>query len=210
MAKAGHRTTVVERQYIGGSCPNIACLPSKNVIHSAKVASLAARAAEFGVEVGPVATNMKAVQLRKRQMVEDLIKVHLDRYAASGAELIMGEARFVAPRTVTINLHDHGTRVIAGERVFLNLGTRPTLPAVPGLAEAKPMTYVEALDLDRVPEHLIVLGGGYIGLELAQATRRFGSRGTGMELGPRLAGRGGRVFNAGVLGVLPSGGTRGP
>src|SRR6266478_5681109 len=202
MAKAGHRTAVVERKYIGGSCPNIACLPSKNVIHSAKVASLAARAAEFGVEVGPVATNMKAVQLRKRQMVEDLIKVHLDRYAASGAELIMGEARFVAPRTVTINLHDHGTRVIAGERVFLNLGTRPTLPAVPGLAEAKPMTHVEALDLDRVPEHLIVLGGGYVGLELAQAIRRFGSRVTVIELGPRLAGREDPDVSAALLELL--------
>ena len=189
MAKAGHRTAVVERRYIGGSCPNIACLPSKNVIHSAKVASLAARAAEFGVEAGPVATNMEAVQLRKRKMVEDLIKVHSDRYEASGAELIMGEARFVSPRTVRISLNDHGTRVIAGERVFLNVGTRAALPAVPGLAEAKPMTHVEALDLDRLPDHLIVLGGGYVGLELAQAMRRFGSRVTVIEMGPRLAGR---------------------
>ena len=110
MAKAGHRTAVVERKYIGGSCPNIACLPSKNVIHSAKVASLAARAADFGVEVGPVATNMKAVQLRKRKMVEDLIKVHLDRYEASGAELIMGEARFTSPKTVAVSLNNGGTR----------------------------------------------------------------------------------------------------
>jgi hypothetical protein len=104
MAKAGHRTAVVERRYIGGSCPNIACLPSQNVIHSAKVASLAARGAEFGVEVGPVTTKMKAVQLRKRQMVQDLIKVHLDRYAASGAELIMGEARFISLRTVEVSV----------------------------------------------------------------------------------------------------------
>ena len=111
MAKAGHRTAVVERKYIGGSCPNIACLPSKNVIHSAKVASLAARGAEFGVEAGPVATNMKAVQLRKRKMVEDLIKVHPDRYEASGAELIMGEARFISPKTVAVSLNDGGTRV---------------------------------------------------------------------------------------------------
>jgi len=189
MAKAGHRTAVVERRYIGGSCPNIACLPSKNVIHSAKVASLAARAAEFGVEVVPVATNMEAVQLRKRKMVEDLINVHLNRYATSGAELIMGEARFVAPRTVTISLDGHDTRVIAGERVFLNLGTHATLPAVPGLAEASPMTHVEALDLERLPEHLIVLGGGYVGLELAQAFRRFGSRVTVIERGPRVARR---------------------
>ena len=189
MAKAGHRTAVVERRYIGGSCPNIACLPSKNVIHSAKVASLAARAAEFGVEVGPVGTNMEAVQLRKRKMVQDLIKVHSNRYEASGAELIMGEARFVSPRTVTISLNDHGTRIIAGERVFLNVGTRGALPPLPGLAEANPMTHVEALDLDRLPDHLIVLGGGYVGLELAQAIRRFGSRVTVIEMGAQLAGR---------------------
>jgi pyruvate/2-oxoglutarate dehydrogenase complex dihydrolipoamide dehydrogenase (E3) component len=199
MAKAGHRTAVIERRYIGGSCPNIACLPSKNVIHSAKVASLTARGAEFGVEVGPVTTNMKAVQLRKRKMVEDLIKVHLDRYAASGAELIMGEARFISLRTVTIGLHDHGTRVIAGERVFLNLGTRATLPAVPGLAEAKPLTHVEALDLDRLPDHLIVLGGGYVGLELAQAFRRFGSRVTVIERGPRVARREDPDVSAAIL-----------
>jgi pyruvate/2-oxoglutarate dehydrogenase complex dihydrolipoamide dehydrogenase (E3) component len=189
MAKAGHCTAVVERKMVGGSCPNIACLPSKNMIHSAKVASLAARAGEFGVEVGPVATNMKAVQLRKRKMVEDLIRVHSDRYESSGAELIMGEASFVSPSTVTISLNDHGTRVIAGERVFLNVGTRAALPAVPGLTESKPMTNVEALDLDRLPDHLIVLGGGYVGLELAQAIRRFGSRVTVIERGPRLASR---------------------
>lgn len=189
LAKAGHRTAVVERKMVGGSCPNIACLPSKNIIHSAKVASLAARAAAFGVEVGSTATNMQAVQRRKRQMVEDLIKVHLDRYEASGVELIMGEGRFIAPRTVTISLNDYGTRVIAGERVFLNLGTRATLPDVPGLAEAKPMTHVEVLDLDHVPDHLLVLGGGYVGLELAQAMRRFGSRVTVIERGPQLASR---------------------
>jgi len=189
LAKAGHRTAVVERKMVGGSCPNIACLPSKNIIHSAKVASLAARAAAFGVAVGSTATNMQAVQRRKRKMVEDLIKVHLDRYEASGVELIMGEGRFIAPRTVTISLNDHGTRAIAGECVFLNLGTRATLPDVPGLAEAKPMTHVEALDLDHLPDHLLVLGGGYVGLELAQAMRRFGARVTVIERGPQLAGR---------------------
>ena len=187
MAKAGHRTAVVERRYIGGSCPNIACLPSKNVIHSAKVASLVARRAEFGVETDRITIDMKAVQLRKRKMVEDLIKVHVERYQTSGAELIMGEARFVSPRTVTVNLTDGGTRVISGERVFLNVGTHPTVPAVPGLSEAKPMTHIEALDLERLPDHLIVLGGGYVGLELAQAFRRFGSQVTVIERGPRVA-----------------------
>jgi pyruvate/2-oxoglutarate dehydrogenase complex dihydrolipoamide dehydrogenase (E3) component len=98
MAKAGRRTAVVERGLIGGSCPNIACLPSKNIIHSAKVADLTRRAAEFGVATGPVRIDMAGVRARKRQMVDGLIKLHLDRYRASGAELILGEARFVGPK----------------------------------------------------------------------------------------------------------------
>src|SRR5687767_5968952 len=97
MAKAGHRTAVVERRYIGGSCPNIACLPSKNVIHSAKVASLTARGAEFGVEAGPVTTNMKAVQLRKRKMVEDLIKVHSDGCDRAIPKILTGRESNILP-----------------------------------------------------------------------------------------------------------------
>jgi len=189
MAKAGHRTAVIERKLIGGSCPNIACLPSKNVIHSAKVKSFAKRAEEFGLEVGSPVTNMAGVQRRKRKMVADLIQVHLDRYKATGAELVMGTARFVAPRTVEVSLNDGGSRVIAGERVFLNLGTHAAVPDVPGLAQAQPMTHVEALDLDRLPEHLVVVGGGYVGLELSQAMRRFGSRVTVIERGRQLASK---------------------
>ncbi len=189
MAKAGHRTAVVERKLVGGSCPNIACLPSKNIIRSAKVASFAKRAEEFGLEVASLSVNMAGVQRRKRKMVEDLIKVHLDRYKASGAELIMGSARFVGLRTVEVSLNDGGTRVIAGERVFLNVGTHAAIPDVPGLAASQPMTHVEALNLDRLPEHLVVLGGGYVGLELAQAMRRFGSRVTVIERGSQLANR---------------------
>lgn len=188
LAKAGHRTAVVERKWIGGSCPNIACLPSKNVIHSAKVASLARRGEEFGLETGPIATHMRGVQQRKRKMVEELVQAHLDRYHASGAELILGEGRFIGPRTVDISLNGGGTRRIAGERVFLNLGTRPAIPDLPGLSAAHPMTHIEALDLDRLPEHLIVFGGGYVGLELAQAMRRFGSRVTIIERAPQIAG----------------------
>jgi pyruvate/2-oxoglutarate dehydrogenase complex dihydrolipoamide dehydrogenase (E3) component len=188
MAGEGHRTAVVERKWIGGSCPNIACLPSKNIIYSARVRSLAGRAAEFGVEAGPAATSMKGVQDRKRAMVEGLRQMHLERYRASGAELIMGQARFTAPRTVDVELADGGTRRISGDRVFLNLGTHATVPDLPGLAAAGPMTHIELLDLDRLPEHLVVMGGGYVGLELAQAMRRFGSRVTVIEQGPQLAG----------------------
>ena len=126
---------------------------------------------------------MRSVQRRKRTMVEDLIKVHLGRYEASGVNLIMGEARFVAPKTVVVDLNEGGTRTITGERVILSVGTRATIPEVPGLAHARPMTHVEALDLERVPAHLIVVGGGYVGLELAQAARRFGSAVTVIEEG---------------------------
>jgi pyruvate/2-oxoglutarate dehydrogenase complex dihydrolipoamide dehydrogenase (E3) component len=187
LAGEGHRTAVVERKLIGGSCPNIACLPSKNIIHSAKVRSFASRAAEFGVEAGPAATNMKGVQDRKRAMVDGLRHLHLERYRASGAELIMGQARFTAPRTVEVDLVDGGVRRISGDRVFLNLGTHATVPDLPGLAAAGPMTHVELLDLDRLPGHLVVMGGGYVGLELAQAMRRFGARVTVIERGPQLA-----------------------
>ena len=189
LSKEGQRTALVERRMVGGSCPNVACLPSKNIIHSAKVASLAARAAGFGIRAGEIAIDMSGVQRRKRKMVEDLVKVHVDRYEASGVELIMGQARFVAPRTVTVDLSDGGARTLAGRRVILSVGTRATIPEVPGLADARPMTHVEALDLDRLPGHLIVLGGGYVGLELAQAFRRFGSRVTVIERNSQLAKR---------------------
>ncbi len=187
MAKAGHRAAVVERKLIGGSCPNIACLPSKNVIHSAKVAALAGRGAEFGLETGPIATNMAGVQRRKRLMVEGLVDLHLNKFKASGAELIMGAASFTAPRTIEVSLTTGGTRRLMGDRVFLNLGTRAALPDVPGLAAAQPLTHIEALDLDRLPKHLIVLGGGFVSLELAQALRRFGSSVAVIERGPQIA-----------------------
>ena len=199
MAGEGHRTAVVERKLIGGSCPNIACLPSKNIIHSAKVRSFTMRAAEFGVELESAVTSMKGVQARKRAMVDSLRQFHLDRYHASGAELIMGEARFVGGRTVDVELDDGGKRQISGERVFLNLGTLATLPDISGLATARPMTHVELLDLDRLPEHLVVIGGGYVGLELAQAMRRFGARVTVIEHGQQLAGREDADVGAAIL-----------
>jgi pyruvate/2-oxoglutarate dehydrogenase complex dihydrolipoamide dehydrogenase (E3) component len=199
MAGEGHRTAVVERQLIGGSCPNIACLPSKNIIHSAKVRSFSMRAAEFGVELKSAVTSMKGVQARKRAMVDSLRQLHLDRYRASGAELIMGQARFVGERTVDVELAHGGQRRITGERVFLDLGTHATVPDVPGLVAARPMTHVELLDLDRLPEHLIVIGGGYVGLELAQAMRRFGARVTVIEQGQQLAGREDADVGAAIL-----------
>jgi pyruvate/2-oxoglutarate dehydrogenase complex dihydrolipoamide dehydrogenase (E3) component len=189
MARSGRRTAVVERRWIGGSCPNINCLPSKNEIWSAKVAHLAHHAEQFGTMMGSATIDMAKVRQRKRDMVDGLIAMHLRNYKASGAELIMGTGRFVAPKTLEVRLNDGGTRVLAGDQVFLNVGTHATIPSVPGLEAAGPLTNIEALDLNYLPPHLIVLGGGYVGLELAQAYRRFGSSVTVIEYGPQLMGR---------------------
>lgn len=189
MAQSGRRTAVVERRWIGGSCPNIACLPSKNEIWSAKVAYLARKGAHFGVVTGPVATDMATVLRRKRDMVAREIDAHLQNYKMTGAELIMGSGRFVASKTLEVHLNDGGTRVLAGDRVFINVGTHAAIPGVPGLEAARPLTHIEALELDYLPAHLIVLGAGYVGLEMAQAYRRFGSRVTVIEHGPQLMGR---------------------
>ena len=187
LAQAGHRTAVVERKYIGGSCPNIACLPSKNVIRSAKANWFARHGGEYGIQTGPVSTDMRGVFNRKRNMVAGEVQFHLDRFKSTGAELIRGEARFIAPKTVEVRLNEGGARTITGDRVFLDLGSRGSIPDTPGLVAAKPMTHVEALDLERLPEHVIVLGGGYVGLELGQALRRFGCRVTVVERGPQMA-----------------------
>ncbi len=189
MAGSGRRTAVVERRWVGGSCPNIACMPSKNEIRSAEVAHLARRAAEFGAMTGPVRVDMATVRRRKRDMVEAQVAAHLQNYKASGAELIMGTGRFVAPKTLEVSLNDGGTRTLAGEKVFLDLGTHAAIPSVPGLEAARPLTHIEALELDYLPRRLIVIGGGYSGLELAQAYRRFGSDVTVVESGPQLMGR---------------------
>jgi pyruvate/2-oxoglutarate dehydrogenase complex dihydrolipoamide dehydrogenase (E3) component len=192
MAKEGRRTAVVDRKYIGGSCPNIACLPSKNVIYSAKVASLVGRQREFGIETGPIAIDMAGVYARKRDMVDGIIQVHLDKYRAAldkqrGDELIFGEGTF--------RRASHRSRQIARWwRTYADRGTRVREPRkprnepdAPGLREAKPLTHIEALDLQRRPEHLIVLGGGYVGLELSQALRRLGSRVTLISRDSQLA-----------------------
>ena len=189
MARSGRRTAVVERWWIGGSCPNIACLPSKNEIWSARVAHLAQHASHFGTTTAPVATDMAKVRQRKRDMVAREIEFHLQNYKASGAELIMGTGCFVGPKTFEVRLNDGGTRVLSGEQVFLNVGTHAALPSVPGLEAGRPLTHIEALELDYLPPHLIVLGGGYVGLELAQTYRRFGSRVTILQSGPQLMSR---------------------
>lgn len=188
LANSGLRTAVVERRWIGGSCPNINCLPSKNEIFSAKVVDLVHHGATYGVASPFAPVDMAQVRQRKREMVNDLVAEVLKRYQNSGAELIMGSGRFVAPRTLAVSMNDGGERVVAGERVFLNLGTHAKIPEVPGLVEAEPLTSIETLELDYAPPHLIVIGGGYVGLELAQAYRRFGSQVTVIQRGPQIIG----------------------
>jgi pyruvate/2-oxoglutarate dehydrogenase complex dihydrolipoamide dehydrogenase (E3) component len=189
LASQGQRTIVVERSMIGGSCPNVACLPSKNVVFSAKAVSLVHPTKGLGVVNGSVHVDMAGVARRKWRMVNELVDIHLAKFKASGAELVMGEARFTEPKTVTVNLNAGGTRVLRGDRVFINVGTRASIPDLPGLAIAKPMTHVEALNLERLPEHLVIVGGGYVGLEFAQAMRRFGNSVTIIQHGPRLLER---------------------
>jgi pyruvate/2-oxoglutarate dehydrogenase complex dihydrolipoamide dehydrogenase (E3) component len=190
MAGSGRRTTVVERRWIGGSCPNIACLPSKNEIWSARVAHMTKHAAQFGTMIaGAVTTDMAKVRQRKRNMVEGEIAFHLHKYETTRSELIMGAGRFVAPKTLEVQLNDGSTRVLAADQVFLNVGTHAAIPSVPGLEAARPLTHIGALELDYLPSHLIVVGGGYVGLEMAQAYRRFGSRVTVVEHGPRIMNR---------------------
>lgn len=189
LASSGERAAVIERRYIGGSCPNIACLPSKNVVHSAKVASYFRRAGEFGISAGNWQLDLSGVRERKRRMVDGLIQMHLGRFKASGAELVNGQGRFVGPKTLEVASADGTIRTLQAKRIILSTGSRATLEAIPGLRESHPLTHVEALELDRVPAHLLVLGGGYVGLEFAQAMRRFGARVTIIERNERLAHR---------------------
>jgi pyruvate/2-oxoglutarate dehydrogenase complex dihydrolipoamide dehydrogenase (E3) component len=208
MARSGKRTAAVERRWIGGACPNVACLPSKNEIWSAKVAHLVQHAAQFGTMTGPVTIDMVKVRQRKRDMVDRDIAVHVQNYQTSGAELIMGEGRFVAPKTLEVRSSDGRTRTLSSDQVFLNLGTHAAIPSIPGLAAAQPLTHVEALELGYLPSHLIVLGGGYVGLELGQAYRRFGSRVTVIEHGPQLMGREDPDVSAEVQRILGEEGMR--
>ncbi len=189
LAKQGKRVAVVERKYVGGSCPNIACLPTKNIIHSAKVASLFWRSEEFGITKDNCKIHMAGVRERKRKMVDGLHKMLVGVYEMTGAELITGSGRFIGPKTLAVSFPDGGERIVQGENIIISTGTRTTIDPIPGLAEAGPLTHIEALELDQLPEHLLIIGGGYIGLEFAQAMRRFGCPVTIIERNPRLAHR---------------------
>jgi pyruvate/2-oxoglutarate dehydrogenase complex dihydrolipoamide dehydrogenase (E3) component len=188
-AGEGQRVVVLDRKYIGGSCPNIACLPSKNVIHSAKVTEYVRHSEDFGISVGDFSIDMSVVRGRKRRMVAGMNEMYLENYNKTGAEFVLATGRFVAPKTVEATLRDGSVRRLRGTNVIVSTGTRAAIDPIPGLAEAQPLTHIEALELGQVPEHLLVMGGGYIGLELSQAMRRFGSKVSLIERGERLVSR---------------------
>jgi pyruvate/2-oxoglutarate dehydrogenase complex dihydrolipoamide dehydrogenase (E3) component len=185
-AGEGKHVAVIDRKYIGGSCPNIACLPSKNVIHSAKVASYFRRSKEFGIAHDGFTIDMAGVRERKRRMISGLNEMYLENYKRTGAEFILGTGRFIGPRTIEATLADGTVRQLRGTNVIVSTGTRATIEAIPGLVEAQPLTHIEALELDQVPEHLLIMGGGYVGVEFSQAMRRFGSQVTVIDRNQRL------------------------
>lgn len=190
MALSGWRVAIVEHvpEMVGGTCINLACIPTKTLIRSAEVAELVRRARTFGVGGSLGALDAAPLRASKDAVLHAMREMNLDQLGASGVELVLGRARFVAPRRVAVT-GDSGTRLLEGEKVVINLASRPAIPAIPGLAEAEPLTSETLLRLERIPSRLVVLGGGYVGLELAQAMRRLGSSVTVVERGPQLLSR---------------------
>jgi pyruvate/2-oxoglutarate dehydrogenase complex dihydrolipoamide dehydrogenase (E3) component len=185
LTATGHTVAVVERKLIGGTCVNTGCIPTKTLVASAHAAHLARRGADYGVGTGSVNVDMAKVKARKddimlgdRKGVEDWLN------GMDGCTVIRGHARFDNPHTLRV-----GGEVLQAERIFLNVGGRAVVPDIPGLADIDFLTNVSILELDTLPEHLVIIGGSYIALEFAQMYRRFGARVTVAEKGPRLAPR---------------------
>ncbi len=187
LAHAGYRTALIEREHIGGTCINEGCTPTKTMVASARVAYLARRAADYGVRTGPVSVDMVKVRQRKRDIVESFRGGSERRLEeAEGLDLIRGEARFTGPESLQVRMQNGETRELAAERIFINTGARPSIPAIDGLDPARTLTSTTIMELDAVPEHLLILGGGYIGLEFGQMFRRFGSDVTIIQRGAQL------------------------
>ncbi len=186
LAKAGKNVALVERDQLGGVCVNSGCTPTKTMVASARLAYLARRGAEYGVRTGPVSVDLAAVRERKRAMVGGARENYASRLAQDGLDLIEGEARFTGPKTVEVALADGGTRQLSAPVIVIDAGTRPRPLAIDGAGDIAVLDSTSIMELDEVPEHLIVLGGGYIGLEFGQMFRRFGSEVTIVEGAPRL------------------------
>jgi len=202
LAKAGMTVAVVERGRFGGSCVNSGCTPTKTLVASAYAAQLARRAAEYGVELGagagPVSVDMKRVKARKDAIVEDFTRgVEKSLRALPHCTVVQGHARFTSPREVSVG----GERLTA-ERIFVDAGARPAVPEMPGLGEVGYLTSSSMMDLDALPRRLVIVGGGYVGLEFGQMYRRFGSEVTVVEMAPRLLPREDDDVSAAVADVL--------
>jgi pyruvate/2-oxoglutarate dehydrogenase complex dihydrolipoamide dehydrogenase (E3) component len=190
LADAGWRTAIVERDRVGGTCVLRGCTPSKTMVASARVAHLARRAADYGVRTGPVSVDMETVRRRKREIVDSWSEGSRESLEGhDGIDLVMGDARFVGDRTLEVELQDGGTARLTADHVFINTGSRPRIPPVGGLSDLAFLDSTSVMELGEVPDHLIVLGGGYVGLEFAQMFRRFGAAVTILQKGPRLADR---------------------
>jgi pyruvate/2-oxoglutarate dehydrogenase complex dihydrolipoamide dehydrogenase (E3) component len=184
-SKLHWRTALIERRYLGGSCPNIACLPSKNFIHSANAVYAAKTAHTRGILDADGGVEMLAVIERKREMVTGLVDMHTGKFKDFGVEVIWGEGKFVGRKSIEVT-GEGGKRVVTADKIVVSTGSRAKIDNIPGLKAAKPLTHVEILELDVVPSHLIVLGGGYIGLEFTQAMRRLGAQITVIERNERV------------------------
>src|ERR1700716_627278 len=187
LARAGKRTALIEREHIGGTCINEGCTPTKTMVASARVAYLARRGPDYGIHTGEIRVDMERVRQRKREIVDSFRNGSQKRIEkTANLDLIFGEANFTGPKSVLVRLRDGGQRTLTGENIFINAGARPSLPALDGLKNVPFLDSTSIMELDSVPEHLIVLGGGYVGLEFGQMFRRFGSRVTIVQSGGQL------------------------
>ena len=190
LAKAGKRTALVERKHVGGTCINEGCTPTKTMVASARVAYLARRAADYGVHTGPISVDLKKVRQRKRDIVASFRGGNESRIQkADNLELLMGEASFLGPKQLAVQMKDGSKREITGGQIFINAGTRASQPKLDGLEGVRFLDNESIMELDAVPDHLLVLGGGYIGLEFGQMFRRFGSEVTIVQSGDQLLTR---------------------
>ena len=186
LAGAGQRVALVERGPLGGVCVNTGCTPTKTMVASARLAYQARRGAEYGVRTGPVSVDLATVRARKRAMVSGAQENYASRLAQDGLDLIAGEAHFTGQKTIEVALTDGGTRQISAPVIVIDAGTRPRPLAIPGAGGVPVLDSTSIMELDELPEHLIILGGGYIGLEFGQMFRRFGSQVTVIQNAARL------------------------
>jgi pyruvate/2-oxoglutarate dehydrogenase complex dihydrolipoamide dehydrogenase (E3) component len=190
LAQAGRRTALIERAHVGGTCINEGCTPTKTMVASGRVAYLAKRGADYGVQTGNISIDMARVRQRKRDIVSSFRQGKERRLQKTpNLDLIVGEARFSGGMSVLVHLRDGGRRSLTADQIFINAGARPSVPALDGLNEAGYLDSTSIMELDTVPEHLLVLGGGYVGAEFAQMFRRFGSRVTIVQAARQLLGR---------------------